>query len=225
MSHEGDGGRIEIEVSFAAEEGGVVGRGEYEGLRAEVVGRCGLGSGKAERLGLTVEGHDKSGVLPDYHTGLERAPKCTAEVPFGYMRDVECLVAEEGGRVLGMERAVVLGPMGAHLPKDLQRRVFRRRDDHLCQRSCFLPEGDLQSCHGTGVNVEALCEISDGGENELRLRLHVHAEGIIAVGVGGSADLRAAEMNIDIRDGFACRLVDDLADDDGLDRVERQNAR
>ena len=146
-------------------------------------------------------------------------------MPFGYMRDVECLVAEEGRSVLGMERAVVPGPMGAHLPKDLQRRVFRWRDDHLCQRSCFLPEGDLQSCHRPRLDVKTLGEISDGGENELRLRLHVHAQGIIAVGIGGSADLRAAEMNIDIRDGFACRLVDDLADDDGLDRVERQNAR
>ena len=107
--------------------------------------------------------------------------------------------------------------MFPHVAKQLERRVLIRRHNNFCQRGRFFPHCHLYSRHCSGLNIKALCEESDGGENELRLRLHIHAQGIVAVFIGGRADFRSPEMDVDVRNGFARHLIDNLADNNCFD--------
>ena len=150
------------------------------------------------------------------HSCLQAAPEGPAEVAFGYMRDVERLFAFRFKTPVFMQRTVVLGTVFPDFAQELQSRVLVRRDYHFGQQCRFLPHGDLQSCHGTGCDLKPLGVITDGGEDELRLIRHIDPQGVRSACVGGRSDLRAPEMNIDVRDRFAGRLIDHFADDDRL---------
>ena len=220
MLHQRDRRGIEIEIAFAADEGGVVGRGEDKRLCALVVGRGYLFAVQTVGLRLAVERQDIRGVLLGDHARLQASPKGAAQLSFAYMRDVERLFALHVGRQVRMKGAVILFAVLPNLPQDSQCGVLVRRNDHLRERRYFLAHRDLQPCHGAGFDLKPLGVIAYGGEDQLRLRLHIYAQRIGAVGVGRGAYLRAPEMDIDIRNSFARRLIDDLTHDDGLHGVE-----
>ena len=63
MAHKGDRVGVEIEVSFRAKEGGVVGGREDERLGSLIVSGYHVGSAEAEGLCLAIEGHEVRGVI------------------------------------------------------------------------------------------------------------------------------------------------------------------
>ena len=118
--------------------------------------------------------------------------------------------------VLRVQGAVIIRPVQPHLSEQFQSRVLIRRHYHFSEHCRLLPHRDLQSCHGTGFNIETLGVITDGGEDEPCFGVHVHTQNVRTARIRGSTDLGALEMNIDIRDSFARRLVEHLADNNGL---------
>ena len=81
-------------------------------------------------------------------------------------------------------------------------------------------ERHFETCCRARFDLKTLGVVADGREDQYGFRVHVHAQGVRARLVRGSADLRASETDIDVRNRFARRVVDHLAHDDGLHRLE-----
>ena len=88
VTHERDGGCVEIEVAFASDQSRIIGRREDERLRHLVIGGREIFSRCAERLRLAVERQDIGRVLLTDHAALQAAPESPSQMPFGDMRDV-----------------------------------------------------------------------------------------------------------------------------------------
>ena len=178
MAHDRDGVGVEIEVSFAAQQGRVVRFGENQCLRALVVSGRHVRSAETERLRLAVERQDIGGVILGNHAALQAAPQCTAEVPFLDVRDIERLFALQGRYILRMQCPVVLCAVCTYLAQEFEGRVLIRRHHNLRERGSAFAQGDLQTCHRAGFDIKTLGVIADGGEDELGFRLHVHAQDV-----------------------------------------------
>ena len=80
----------------------------------------------------------------------------------------------------------------------------------------FLVEGDLYARHDTRFDLEALCTVTDGRDDEGAFFAEIGLEHKRAFLIRGSTDGRGLVVDAGVRDGFACFCTGDIADDDGF---------